>query len=291
MPPHFPPRPKKERIRTSIWHEVPSAENPFLAEKTFCHGYAFEELIDRFNWAQLLFLHLTGELPTEEEGKFLNLIMAAVMNPGPRDASVRAAMNCGIGKTPVATILTTGLTVRGGMAEGGLCVEAAMRFLFGELPKKDYPANGVEKASAMIDAYEEMKLDDSCIEITPWPDNPPGFGLYYGSKDSRSTMLTEKLDDLGYKGGYLEFARTVEMILSGDRNVCSTLPGIFAAVCCDFGLSPEHGSGLYLIAGSAGILAHGAEQLSRQWNEYPFWSDPKYYSYESDDPISGSVRE
>jgi len=291
MPPHFPPRPKKERIRTSIWHEVPSDENPFLPERVYCHGYAFDELIDRFDWVQLLFLHLTGELPTQKESRCLNLIMAAIMNPGPRDAAVRAGMNCGIGKTPVTTILTTGLTVRGGMAEGGLHVEAAMRFLLGKLPEKNYPGNGDEKAGSMIHAYEEMKRDETSEVFAPWPDSPPGFGLYYGSKDVRATMLATKIVELEFAGKYLELARSIEGILSRDRDVHLTLPGVFAAVCCDLGLSPEHGSGLYAIAGSVGILAHGVEQLSRNWNEYPFWADPKYYIYENNGPNTELVKE
>jgi len=280
MPTFFPPRPKRESIRTEICHEISSATNPFVAEKTLWHGYDSEKLSENYGWTEMLFLMAQGELPTPEQNHLLNKLMAFLANPGPRDAAVRAAMNCGVGKTPLPTILTTGLTVRGGMAEGAMHVEAAMRLLTGQLPENKERTNSQPNyAVQLIHDYREFWSVHKDDEIVPWPEVLPGFGLYYGERDERTEKLLVIIGDEG--GEVLSLALEIEAALSeGESPVYLTLPGVVAAMLCDLGFSPEHGAGIYLIAGSAGILAHGIEQLPRNWNEYPFWADPSYYHYE-----------
>ncbi len=279
-----PARPKQESIRTNICHETPSATNPFVAEKTLWHGYETGKLCEAYGWTEMLFLMSQGELPAPEQNRLLNRMMTFLANPGPRDAGVRAAMNCGVGKTPLSTILTTGLTVRGGMAEGAMHVDAAMRLLKGQLPADEQRSAGQsDDAKQLIDAYRTFQQEHKDDEVVPWPEHPPGFGLYYGEKDSRAVKLAGLVE--GQCGNAMQLALEIEAVLSGEEKpVYLTLPGVVAAILCDLGFTPEHGAGVYMIAGSAGILAHGIEQLPRNWNEYPFWADPSYYNYEGPEP-------
>jgi len=280
----FPPRPKRESIRTSICHEDSSASNPFVAEKTLWHGYDAEKLCANRGWTEMLFLMSTGELPTAEQDRLLNIIMASLANPGPRDVAVRAAMNCGVGKTPLPTILTTGLTVRGGMAEGAMHVEAAMHLLNGHLPEnKERSTSQSNYAGQIVDDYRAFWKEHQDDEIVPWPEVVPGFGLHYGDRDRRAEKLLALT--MGDGGKVLSLALEIETILSAEGTpVYLTLPGVVSALLCDLGFTPEHGAGIYMVAGSAGILAHGIEQLPRKWNEYPFWADPSYYHYDGPDP-------
>ncbi len=275
----IPPRPRNESIRTTIWREEPRADNPFVPARTLCHGYDVEKLIDRCTWPEMVFLLLRGELPTADERALLNLLMVAVSNPGPRDPAVRAAMNCGVGKTPVSTILTTGLTVHGGMANGALNVEYAVRFLRGELrpaEKRDAP---FEAPEALAD-YHRVVEEESIRVIVPLPADPPGFGLWFGARDPRAETLLGKLNNFYSAMPHCRRSKAVEEVLIREgREARLTLQGVFAAVSTDLGFSPEQSAGLYLLAGSAGILAHGIEQIPRKWNEYPFWADPRYFQY------------
>lgn len=280
----FSTRPKRESIRTTICYEQCSQSNPFVAETTLWHGYDSEKLCAKHGWTEMLFLMAQGELPTSEQNSLLNKVMAFLANPGPRDAAVRAAMNCGAGKTPLPTILTTGLTVRGGMAEGAMHIEAAMRLLFGQLTKGEpLSVDHPDYAGQLIGGYRQFWREHRDDEIVPWPETPPGFGLYYGERDLRAKKL---LSLIGADGGKsVSLALEVEEALSREASpVYLTLSGVVAAVLNDLGFSPEHGAGIYMIAGSAGILAHGVEQLPRNWNEYPFWADPSYYNYEGPEP-------
>lgn len=280
----FPPRPKRESIRTAICFEQCSESNPFVAEKTLWHGYDAEQLGANRDWSEILFLLTQGELPSPEQNQLLNRLMIALANPGPRDAAVRAAMNCAVGKTPLPTILTTGLTVRGGMAEGAMFVEAAMRLLHGQLPAIDREESAQKSyAHQLIANYRQFWRDHKDDEIVPWPEIVPGFGLYYGETDPRVASLLTRIED--HSGRFLTLAKDIEAILSAQEEpVYLTLSGLAAAILCDLGFSPEHGAGIYMIAGSAGILAHGVEQLPRNWNEYPFWADPSYYHYDGPEP-------
>ena len=280
----FPPRPKRESIRTSVCREISSESNPFIAEKTLWHGYDTETLCANYGWTEMLFLMSQGELPTVDQNRLLNRLMASLANPGPRDAAVRAAMNCGAGKTPLPTILTTGLTVRGGMAEGAMHVEASMRLLKGQLPVDEQ--RSVEQsdyALQLIRGYRQFQQEHVDDEIVCWPELPPGFGLYYGERDLRAKKLLAATHE--YSGNFLHLALALEDILADqEKPVYLTLPGVVAAVLCDLEFSPEHGAGIFMIAGSAGILSHGVEQLPRNWNEYPFWADSTYYNYEGPEP-------
>ncbi|PIW47909.1 MAG: hypothetical protein COW18_08065 [Zetaproteobacteria bacterium CG12_big_fil_rev_8_21_14_0_65_54_13] len=284
MPKFFPPRPKQESIRTTICHETASASNPFVAGKTLWHGYDAQKLCGNYGWTEMLFLMSQGELPTTKQNDLLNKTMAFLANPGPRDAGVRAAMNCGLGKTPLPTILTTGLTVRGGMAEGAMHVEAAMRFLNGRLPAGEAcSADQPDYAGVLIHNYRQFWREHKDDEVVPWPEIPPGFGHHYGERDSRAIKLMDLIND--QCSDMLRLSRALETVLSRDEvSVYLTLPGVVAAILCGLGFSPEHGAGVYMIAGSAGILAHGIEQLPRSWNEYPFWADASYYNYEGPEP-------
>ncbi|NWF35679.1 citryl-CoA lyase [Mariprofundus sp. KV] len=283
MPSFFPPRPKQESIRTAICQETSSESNPFVAKKTLWHGYDAEKLIANYGWTEMLFLMSQGELPTPEQNQLLNKVMSFLANPGPRDAGVRAAMNCGVGKTPLPTILTTGLTVRGGMAEGAMHIEAAMRLLNGQFGLDQQRTSLPEHAAQLIHEYRMFWEEHKNDEVVPWPEIPPGFGLYYGERDSRAVTLINLLEDEG--GNILNLALEIESVLSQENNpVYLTLSGVVAAALCELGFTPEHGAGVFMIAGSAGILAHGVEQLPRNWNEYPFWADSSYYNYEGPEP-------
>ncbi len=285
MPNFFPPRPKQESIRTAICHETHSEANPFVAEKTLWHGYDAEKLSANYDWTVMLFLMSQGELPTPEQNHLLNRVMASLANPGPRDAAVRAAMNCGVGKTPLATILTTGLTVRGGMAEGSMHVEVAMRLLYGQMAGADCLSTGDKEtyAKQLVSSYRTHWQEHKDDEVVSLPETPPGFGLYYGERDLRAVKLLKIIKD--NCGNYLQLALEIEGFLSQQNDAAYlTMPGVVAALLCDLGFSPEHGAGIFLVAAVPGIFAHGVEQLPRSWNEYPFWADSAYYNYEGPVP-------
>ena len=112
----------------------------------------------------------------------------------------------------------------------------------------------------------------------------PGYGLYFSERDGRAVRLMEIAEEAGLTGVYSKAARELEKYFSTRNKIWLTLPGAVAALLCDAGYQPFQGAGIFLLAGSAGLLAHAIEQLPRRWNEYPFWWDTKkHYRYEGPD--------
>ena len=89
---------KKEVIHSKIWQETPEPDNPFAAQTCYCSGFdVYGDLLGKISWVEYLYLLFKLEPPTKEQAKLLEGIAVAIANPGPRDLSVRAAMNGGVG--------------------------------------------------------------------------------------------------------------------------------------------------------------------------------------------------
>src|SRR3954469_18564671 len=120
-------------IESSIWLEEPEPDNPFATRAAYCHGYdVYGEMLGRSGWADMLFLLLRGEAPSRSQRCMLEILAVALANPGPRDASVHAAMCGGVGGSSAAASLMAALAVGagslGGSREIGLSMEAWLTF-------------------------------------------------------------------------------------------------------------------------------------------------------------------
>ena len=107
-----------EQISTNIWQEIPSEENPYLAQASYCHGYDLMSLMERCSFEDMVLLLLQGELPTPERRELLRHLMIALVNPGPRHPATRAAISTGVGKSDPMHILPIALMILGGSTWG-----------------------------------------------------------------------------------------------------------------------------------------------------------------------------
>src|SRR5204863_8080903 len=86
---------KREVIHTRIWLEEPEPNNPFATRAAYCRGYdVYGEMLGQARWVEMLYLLFHDEAPTAAQADLLEALALALANPGPRDASVHAAM-CG----------------------------------------------------------------------------------------------------------------------------------------------------------------------------------------------------
>src|SRR5215469_1642246 len=63
-------------------------------------GYAIEDLIGRVGFAQMVWLMTRGELPTETQGRLLDMALMSAVDHGPQAPSIaiaRMAATCGVG--------------------------------------------------------------------------------------------------------------------------------------------------------------------------------------------------
>lgn len=250
------------RPPTRIWLEQPSPRNPYLAERSYCHGYEIEQLMAGRSFVEVFYLLFRGELPGREEARLLERLMIGLIDPGPRHPATRAAMNAGIGRTRRGHILPIALAVQGGEHLGGDEVEAAMRFLAANLD-----ADPVLACATNPDAEGDRRAF-------------PGFGSRHGGIDPMAGRLAAHLTALPGAGRHLAWGTAAAARLGG-AGMGWLMPGVAAAVLCDLGFSHRAGAGLYQLFAAPGLLAHGLEMADQPITAMPFL-DADHYVIERD---------
>jgi citrate synthase len=258
--------PFTKRLGTRIWQEEASADNPYVAAVSRCHGYDLMELVARCSFAEVLYLLFRGELPSAPEAELLQALMIGLVNPGPRHPATRAAICAGGGKTLPSHILPIALSVLGGEHLGAAEVERAMRFL--EASRERAPA------AIAAELLARPRPGEGDVHVAP------GFGSRFGSIDEVPQKLAAHLAALPGAGKTLGWGRElVEALRPGGFGWLS--PGIAAAVFADLGFHPRAGVGLFQILSAPGLFAHGVEFAGKPLTAMPFLED-EHYHIESD---------
>jgi citrate synthase len=253
------------RPPTTVWLEQPSQANPYLAERSYCHGYELGQLTEGCNFVDVLYLLFRGELPDPDQARLLEQLMIASINPGPRHPATRAAMNAGIGRTRRPDILPIALSVLGGAHLGGDEVEAAMRFLVANVART--PAEVLTDVPA-VSAEGDVR---AC----------PGFGTRFGGIDPMAERLGKQLAGLPAAGPHLAWGGAAAGVLR-PAGMGWLMPGVVAAALCDLGFSYRAGAGLFQLFSAPGLLAHGLEMAGQPLTAMPFL-DQDHYVIERDE--------
>lgn len=250
---------------TKLWREIPSTDNPYIAESCHCHGYDVLELMAKRSYPDLVFLLFKGELPTRDDSQLLEKLMIAFINPGPRHPATRAAMNAGVGKTDPSHILPIGLTILGGEHLGAAEIEPAIRWL-----RKQAKRDPAEVAHELLTNLTREEDEEGDIHIVP------GFGSHYGSIDKMVTRIAQQLTKLPAAGKIMLWADEFSRALI-PHNMGWLSTGLVAAVLADLGFQPRMGGGIFQIISAPGLFAHGIELASKPLTAMPFPDDEDYF--------------
>ncbi len=254
-----------DKASTKIWLETPSNDNPYLAEHCYCHGYDLNELMQNISFVEMLYLLFRGELPNKDEAKLLEMFMVSAINPGPRHAATRAAMNAGVSKSNSSHILPIALMTLGGDHLGAAEVEPAMRFLRKHL--KQSPAAVIDTLLMQLDEKSDAVND---VHLAP------GFGARFNGVDPLPNQFAQHLASMPGAGKSLawgcEFAAKLK-----DHHMGWLHTGLAAAVFADLGFQPRAAAGLYQLCLAPGLVAHGVEQSNKKLTDMPFIKDENYF--------------
>jgi len=252
---------KKETIRTCIWREEAEPDNPFSAAACYCHGYnVYGEVLGKASWIEFLYLLFRGERPSRVQSKLLEDLAVGLANPGPRDHSVRAAMNGAVGGSHSAACLMAALGVGAGQFGGAREVLLAMEIWNNcgtDLPAwRQYLNDSPHEERA--DVWKEME-------------HFPGFDPNGGSC---ATPVVQFLRHLANQ----DTASTL-CWLDDNRQVLETIAdsplamtGVAAAAFHDLGFTPEQGEMLFLLLRLPGAAVHALEQKEIGYRNYPFFN-------------------
>jgi len=250
----------EESIRTRIWQEQAEPDNAFAALSCHCHGYdVYGELLAQASWIEYLFLLFRGQAPTAQQARLLEGLAIALANPGPRDASVHAAMCGGVGGSTSASCLMAALAVGAGASGGAREVFNAMQ---------DWQARGADLA--LWQTGLAVKPVDDPADIWPVAGHPAGFDPY-GVRCTTPVLQTlTHLAALGCAPS-LSWLKSNRVALETAAELPLAMPGVAAAALRDLGCTPEQGEMLLLLLRLPGAAVHALEQKDYGHKNFPFF--------------------
>ncbi len=248
-----------QTINTHIWHEEADPGNPFAARIVRCAGYdVYGEMLGRARWSDMIFLLFTGQAPSAAQAALLESLAVALANPGPRDASVHAAMCGGIGGSTSASCLTAALAVGAGLSGGSREVFLAM---------ENWQVCGCDLANWTRRLAEKPSASAS---IWPTAEHAAGFDPHAVETGLpvRQTLAALAAFSPGERLPWLNQQHPALEKLAGHP---LALSGVAAAAMADLDLTPEQGEMLYLLLRLPGAAAHALEQKQSSHRDFPFF--------------------
>ena len=255
------PEKQQEAITTRIWDEIPEPDNPFAAQICYCSGYdVYGDLLGKVSWVEYLYLLFKLERPTEQQAQLLEGLAVSLANPGPRDHSVRAAMNSGVGGSTKASALMAAVAVGAGNLGGAREVFYAMEcWRLCGCDKKLWLERISNPPESGVDVWLEIE-------------HFPGFDPH---GRECATPVKQVLSHLAgcMRGGALSWLEQNRCELEAAVGYPLTLSGVAAAAFFDLALSSDQAEMLYLMLRLPGAAAHSLEQRGLGWRKYPFFQN------------------
>lgn len=265
---------KKEQITTKIWREVAEDDNPFAAAACYCSGFdVYGDLLGKATYIEYLYLLFKLEPPEESQKNLLEGLAIALANPGPRDHSVRAAMNAGVGGSTHASALMASVAVGAGNLGGGREVYNAVQYW--------------EHCGKDLSNWREMIKNPPTEERADvWQpmEHAPGFDPNGASCPTPVRQTLDYLVDVGCTESLIWLQQNRETL-----EVCAGAPlamsGVAAAVFHDLAMTPDQSEMLFMLLRLPGAAVHALEQEGLGWRRYPFFGDGlKLQETHSDEP-------
>jgi citrate synthase len=249
-----------EQIQTRVWQEIPEPDNPFATRQARCHGYdVYGDMLGKVSWVEMLYLLFRGEAPTADQTMLLETLAVALMNPGPRDPAVHAAMCAGVGGSPAASALMAALAVGAGQYTGAREVRQA-----------------VERWLACGTRHEDWRSALASPSSDPqgiWPccEHAPGFDFH---ACRACTVTCQTLDKLAQcsPGGVLSWLAENRLVLEDWAGGALAMTGVAAAALMDLGFTPEQAEMIHLLLRLPGAAAHALEQREVGYKNFPFFA-------------------
>lgn len=254
---------KRQVYHSNFWEEVAEDDNPFATKEAYCHGYnVYQDILQKATWFEYLYLMFKGEKPTQAQAKLLERLAIALANPGPREASVRAAMNGGVAKAAHASSLMCALAVGAGQYGGSHEVYIVHALL--------------SRCGFDLEVWREELLkpsDASFADIWLPMEHIPGFDP---NGETTPTVLLNILDELSK----IEIENSPLIWLRDNREELESIAGypmsitlIAAATLYILGFDEHQASMLFLILRLPGAAAHALEQRDVGWKRFPFYAE------------------
>ena len=190
------------------------------------------DLMGRLTFTEYFHLLLTGDEPTEEQRFFLDLLLVGIAEHGMMPTNVAARMTLAADPGSLQGAVAAGILGAGPVVLG--TSEECAKLLLSE-----------EEPNEVV-----RRLRDA-------GDNVPGFGHpLHKPVDPRAERILELADERGVSGRHVARARQLREAVGLTMNVAMPI----AAVLLDLGFPASAVKAVPILARTAGLLAHLAEE-------------------------------
>lgn len=220
------------------------------------HGYRVDELMGNRSFGDMVFLMLKGELPSEDQGKMMDIMLVSCIDHGVTPPSALAAL----------TSASTGAPYNGALAAGilsinehhGGAIENSMRMLM-ELQEILDVSRGTgrdfsEAVNVLIKQYKDQNR------------KLPGFGHRIHKNDPRTAKLLGFAEELGLSDSWVRLLTGLKdgVQSSIGKNLPVNVDGAIAALLLELKIAPELANSFFIMARVPGLVAHIHEEKTIQ---------------------------
>ncbi len=252
----------KNVYHTSIWEEEAEADNPFATKAAYCHGYdVYGDLLGKASWVQYLFMMFKGHKPSAFQASLLENLAVAFANCGPRDHSVRAAMNGGVGGSVAAGSLMAALAVGAGQYGGAHEVYHCVSLW-------NICGQDVESWARSVTDMQENHQEDIWLAMEHAPGFDPNGVSCPGIVLDTLNILAESSE-----AASLKWLKENCKVLEETFKCPLALTGVAGAAFHDLGFTAQEAEMLFLIFRLPGAAVHALEQQKLGWKKFPFVGD------------------
>lgn len=214
-------------------------------------GYDLAELIGNVSFGEVVYLLMKGELPEKGEGKLIEAILVSACDhslAAPSADAVRFVASSGV---PLQTAVAAGILAIGEWHAGA--IEECARLL----QQAFQPGDRREIRQIAFGMVRNARAEGRRM---------PGFGHPYHTSDPRVKRLLDLGEQLKLTGNYTELARHLEteLLANYGKKIPMNVDGAIAAIISDLGIDWRLGKGFFIIARSAGLVAHAHEQMTQE---------------------------
>ncbi len=210
------------------------------------------DLMGRVSFTEYFHLLLTGREPTEDQRFFLDLLLVAIAEHGMMPTNVAARMTLAADPGSLHGAVAAGILGCGPVILG--TAEGCARLLE---EAQERVASGAEPAEVAGEAVRAIRVSGGRV---------PGFGHpVHRPLDPRAERILELADARGASGPHMLLARRVRDAAAEawGRPLTMNVSMPIAAVMLDLGFSSATVKSVPILARTAGLLAHLAEEQQR----------------------------
>jgi citrate synthase len=226
-----------------------SAISDVHADRVEVRGRDLTGLMGTVTFTEYFHLLLTGQEPTEEQRFFLDALLVAIAEHGMMPTNVAARMTLAADPGSLQGAVAAGILGAGPVILGTAEPCARLLELAQQRVAAGYAPEAVARdvAGALHEAGERM----------------PGFGHpVHRERDPRAERILELADARGASGPHVRLARCLRagVAEAWGRPIVMNVAMPMAAVLLDLGFPPRSVKAVPILARTAGLLAHLAEE-------------------------------